>query len=252
MPTRHSDILRTADVARRCGYSTEQVRKLERSGVLPPAHRTPAGYRVYEQRHVDCALAYRALAEGVGPAAAAHMVRTAHAGPVADLLAMVDAAHTRLDTQRRDLATARTAAAAIAAEPIDAVHACDAMTVSELAGALGVRTSTLRHWDATGLVTPGRAGSGGARSYSPADVRDARIVHQLRQAGYRIDALRALLPDLRGTARWSDVLAGLEARRDSIHRRSRALLGAGAHLAAVLASRDPGPQPAPQSAAPSR
>lgn len=252
MPTRHGDILRTADVARRCGYSVEQVRKLERAGVLPPARRTPAGYRCYEQRHVDCALAYRALAAGAGPVEAARIVRAAHSGPAAELLAMVDAAHARLDTQRRDLAAARTAAAAIDAEPIDAVHSSDAMTVSELAGALGVRASTLRHWDAAGLVRPGRAAPSDARRYSPADVRDARIVHQLRQAGHRIDALRALLPGLRGTGCWRDVLAGLEARQDDIHRRSLALLGAGAHLAAVLAASDPGPRPVPPSPTPPR
>ncbi|WP_067855606.1 MerR family transcriptional regulator [Nocardia shimofusensis] len=249
MPTRHGGLLRTTDVARRSGYSAEQVRKLERSGVLPAAQRTPSGYRVYGQQHLDCALAYRALAAGAGPAEAARIVRTAHSGSLADLLTLVDAAHARLDTQRRDLAAARTAAAAIAAEPIDAVRPSDAMTVSELADALGVRPSTLRHWDAAGLVTPGRAAPGNARRYSPADVRDARIVHQLRHAGYRIDALRELLPGLRGSGRWSDVLAGLEAREDAIHRRSRALLGAGAHLDAVLMARDPVPRPAPPSAA---
>lgn len=248
MPTRHSDILRTIDVARHSGYSVEQVRKLERSGVLPAAHRAPSGHRVYRRQHLDCALAYRAVAVGAGPAAAARIVRAAHAGSLADLLALVDEAHTRLDTERRDLATARTAAAAIAAEPIDAVRPTDAMTVSELTEALGVRTSTLRHWDAAGLVTPGRATPGSARRYSPADVRDARIVHQLRQAGYRIDALRALLPDLRGAGRWSDVLAGLEARGDSIRRRSRALLEAGAHLDAVLATRDAVSRPTSSSA----
>ncbi|WP_040796098.1 MerR family transcriptional regulator [Nocardia higoensis] len=236
MPTRHSTALRTIDVARRSGYSAEQVRKLERSGILPPARRTPSGYRVYGQQHLDCALAYRALAAGTGPTQAAHIVRTAHSGPEADLLALMDTAHARLDIQRRDLAAARAAAAVIAAEPIDAVHPSDAMTIAELAGALGVRTSTLRHWDASGLVRPGRAGPNGARRYSPTDVRDARIVHQLRGAGYGIDALRTLMPDLRGTGRWSDVLAGLRARQDDIHRRSRALLGAGTHLDAVLAS----------------
>lgn len=237
MPIRHSGTFRTGDVARRSGYSAEQVRKLERSGVLPAAHRTPSGYRVYGRQHLDCALAYRDLAAGTSPGEAARIVRTAHSGPLDDLLALIDAAHARLDSQRRDLAAARAAAAAIAAEPIDAVDPSDAMTVSELAGALGVRASTLRHWDAAGLVKPARAAPNGARRYCPADVRDARIVHQLRQAGYRIDALRALLPDLRATGRWSDVLAGLEARQDSIHRRARALLAASAHLEAVLTVR---------------
>ncbi|HLS79378.1 MAG TPA: MerR family transcriptional regulator [Nocardia sp.] len=244
MPSRYSTPLRTVDVARASGYSAEQVRKLVRSGVLPAAHRTPSGHRRYRRWHLDCALAYRALAAGVGPAKAARLVRIAHAGDEAELLALLDAAHAGLDAERHTLAAARAAVAAIDAEPIEPVLPGDAMTVSELAGALGVRPSTLRHWDAEGLVMPGRTAPGGARSYSPADVRDARITHQLRRAGYRIDALRPLLADLR--ARRGDVLSALASRDEGIRRRSRALLTAGAHLDAVLAQRDPRP-PAPAS-----
>lgn len=54
--------MRTADVARRVGYSVQQVRNLERDGVLPPATRTATGYRIYGEVHLQSALAYRALA----------------------------------------------------------------------------------------------------------------------------------------------------------------------------------------------
>src|SRR5690606_19927964 len=117
-------------------------------------------------------------------------------------------------------------------------------TAAELAAARGARPPPRRPWDAGGLVLPGRTAPGGARSYSPADVRDARITHQLRRAGYRIDALRPLLADLR--ARRGDVLSALASRDEGMRRRSRALLTAGAHLDAVLAQRDPRP-PAPAS-----
>jgi hypothetical protein len=69
---------------------------------------------------------------------------------------------------------------------------------SELADVLGVQPSTLRHWDAEGLVVPDRTASRSERTYSPSDVRDARIVHQLRMAGYRIGPLKDLMPQLRG------------------------------------------------------
>ncbi|MEX2970150.1 MerR family transcriptional regulator [Streptomyces sp. C184] len=108
------------------------------------------------------------------------------------------------------------------------------MSVSELAAALGVRPSTLRHWDAEGLVVPDRLSPQGTRRYSPAHTRDARIVHQLRTAGYRIDPLRALMPELRRGHRSEDVEAALAARDASITARSRALLDAGVALAAVL------------------
>ena len=236
MRSRKSPFLRTVDVARRAGYSVQQVRNLERDGVLPPAARTGAGYRVYGEPHVRSALAYRALAAGTGPVEAKRIMRAAHGHPAAGLLARLDAAHGRLDAERRAARLARAAVEAIAAEPVGAVRPSDVMGISELAGALGVRPSTLRHWDAEGLVVPGRAAAGGARRYSPGEVAEARIVHQLRMAGYRIAPLRDLMPELRRAGGRDEVLSALAARDASIDGRSAALLAAAAELRAVISA----------------
>jgi DNA-binding transcriptional MerR regulator len=227
--------LRTAEVASRAGYSVQQVRNLERDGVLPTAARTPSGYRSYGEIHLRSALAYRALAAGVGPVEAKRIVRAAHREPVARVLALLDAAHAALDTERAELREAREAVRMISGEPIDDVRGSDAMSVSELATALGLRPSTLRHWDAERLVVPGRD-SRGTRRYTPAQVRDARIVHQLRLAGYRVEPLRALMPELRRSRRLEDVAAALAARDDAITARSRALFDGTAALSAVLSA----------------
>jgi len=206
------------------------VRNLERDGVLPPATRTAAGHRTYGETHLHATLAYRALAVGVGPTEAKEIVRSAHRRHVADVLARLDAAHARLDAERAELQRAEQAARAISSEPIADVRPSDSMGVAELAAALGVRPSTLRHWDAEGLVVPDRAGPRGTRHYTPSQVRDARIVHQLRLAGYRVPVLRDLVPRLRET----DVSAALASRDASIIVRSRALLQGAAALNALL------------------
>ncbi|MFD6278994.1 MerR family transcriptional regulator [Streptomyces sp. NPDC060209] len=234
MPTLKSSGMRTVDVARRAGYSVQQVRNLERDGVLPPATRTAAGYRIYGETHLQSALAYRALATGTNPVEAKRIVRAVHDRPTAEVLALLDAAHARLDRERTDLELAKEAAAAISADPIEDVRLSDSMSVSELAAALGVRPSTLRHWDAEGLAVPDRAHPRGSRRYSPAQVRDARIVHQLRSAGYRITPLRTLMPSLRRGHGREDVAAALATRDASIVARSRALLDAGVPLSRVL------------------
>ncbi|MGQ4597073.1 MerR family transcriptional regulator [Nocardia sp. R6R-6] len=226
--------MRTVDVARHTGYSVQQIRNLERDGVLPTALRTTAGYRRYGEIHLRCALAYRALAVGTGPVEAKRIIRAVHVRPISEVLDLLDAVHARLDRERVDLALAKRAAEAIAAEPIADVRASDTMSVSELATALGVRPSTLRHWDAERLVVANRVAARGIRRYSPAQVRDARIVHQLRRAGYRIDTLRALMTDLPRGNRSEDVAAALAARDASITARSRALLDAAAALSAVI------------------
>jgi len=227
---------RTIDIARQTGYSVQQVRNLERDGVLPRAGRTPAGYRIYAEPHLHSALAYRALAAGAGPVEAKRILRAAHRRPASEVLALLDAAHARLDTERRELKLAKEAAEAIAAEPIDGVRPSDSMSIAELATALGVRPSTLRHWDAEGLVVPRRDSVREPRRYPPDLVRDARIVHQLRLAGYRITPLKALMPQLRRAQRWDEVLNTLAARDANIDARSRALLEGAAALSAVLAA----------------
>lgn len=239
MPTLKSSVLRTIDVARGAGYSVQQVRDLERDGVLPPARRTAAGYRIYGDPHLRSAQAYRALAVATGPAGARRLVRAVHRCPVSEVLALLDAAHAGLDRERRDLRLAGEAVEALSAEPAGDVRPSDAMNVSELAAALGVRASTLRHWDATGLVVPDRLPPRARRRYTPAQVQDARIVHQLRAAGYRVDALRGLMPALRHGRGPEEVRAALAVREAGLAVRSRALLDAATALSALLAAAAP-------------
>ena len=86
--------LRTVDVARRAGYSVQQVRDLERDGVLPPVPRTGSGYRSWTGAHVHAVLAYRAVAAAIGPVEARRLLRAAYDDPPSQLLAFLDAAHT--------------------------------------------------------------------------------------------------------------------------------------------------------------
>lgn len=228
-----SQVSRTVDIARRAGYSVQQVRNLEREGVLPPATRTATGHRIYEEVHIHSALAYRALAVGAGPTEAKKILRAVHSGPISEALALLDAAHARLHIERIELGHAKQAVASISVEPIDDVHGADSMTIAELADALGVRPSTLRHWDIEGLLTADRSRQG-ARHYTPNQVRDARIVHQLRKAGYPIAHLRAVLPELQRAHRSEEVRSALAARDASITTRATAFLDAAAELRAAV------------------
>ncbi|MEU4837450.1 MerR family transcriptional regulator [Nocardia testacea] len=231
--SRNSAGLRTADIAGATGYSVQQIRNLERDGVLPPVPRTPGGYRMYGEAHLWAVRAYRALAAGTGPVEAKRILREAREQGPSRLFALLDRAHADLDRERRDLAFAREAARVIAGEPLGDIRPADAMSIAELSRALGVRPSTLRHWDAEGLVVPQRA-EGATRRYLPDDVRIARLVQQLRLAGYGISALRELIPWLRGAHGWDEIGRALAARDAGLDARSAALLEAGAALHMLL------------------
>ncbi|WP_345516160.1 hypothetical protein [Streptomyces yanii] len=96
------------------------MRNLERDGVLSLATRTAAGYRIYGEVHLHSALSYRALAVGTGPVEAKRIDRAVHQCRTSEVLALLDAAHARLDGERTDLKLAKEAAEVISAEPIEA------------------------------------------------------------------------------------------------------------------------------------
>ncbi|MFC1610924.1 helix-turn-helix domain-containing protein [Myxococcota bacterium] len=51
--TMQLDLLTVSDVAEVLGLGSSMVRKLDRTGVLPPCTRTKRGYRLYRREEVD-------------------------------------------------------------------------------------------------------------------------------------------------------------------------------------------------------
>ncbi|MFF0539633.1 MerR family transcriptional regulator [Streptomyces coelicoflavus] len=226
--------LRTVDLARAAGLSTQQVRNYEDAGVLPPAGRTDAGYRVFGERHREALLAYRALQPGYGAVTATRVMRAVHAGDVAGALALVDAAHAALHEERVALRVAGEALEALAGRDTDAPpprsgDGPHGLRIGEVAALVGVRTSALRVWEAAGLLVPGREHGTGYRVYGPADVRDARVVRTLRRSHHLFEQIRPVLEDLRRAGSSEVLRTAVEARGRALTVRTRSMLaGAGA------------------------
>lgn len=238
-PREHSQeaVLRTAQVSRASGYSAQQVRDLERLGVIPPASRASNRYRSYSPVHVRALRAYRALAAALGPVEARGMLTGIWELSIADAAALISAVHVRLATERERLLRAQAALHAVQADTASvASERDDAMTITELANALGVRTSTLRFWEKEGLATPQRVTSLQIRLYDPASIRALRIVAALRAAGYRIPAIREMLVSLDDLDGRDTTGRIVQQRLDELARRTVALLEAGADIAHILTS----------------
>ena len=236
------DALRPVDLARVAGVSTQQIRNYEAAGILPAAARSPSGYRRFDARHRRALLAYRALAQGCGPDGARRILRAVHEGDVPRALALVDAAHAELHEQRRALRETATALAAVAEQPADAAAAVrPAMRIGEVAAVLGVRTSALRVWEAAGLLVPGRERDTGYRRFGAADLRDARMVHLLRQSGYPLPQIRPVLDGLRRTGSSDALRDAITRRDDALTQRSHAMLDGAGYLHHYLAAQDAAP-----------
>ncbi|MBO1420308.1 MerR family DNA-binding transcriptional regulator, partial [Streptomyces sp. FH025] len=85
--------MRPADLAREHGISTQAVRNYERDGFLPPAERTPTGYRVYTEAHAAALRAYLALVSAHGHPAAGRIMTAVHADRLDEALTAVDLGH---------------------------------------------------------------------------------------------------------------------------------------------------------------
>ncbi|MGA4960146.1 MerR family transcriptional regulator [Streptomyces lavendulocolor] len=228
--------LRTVDVARESGYSVQQVRDLERSGVIPPAARSSNGYRSYTSAHVRALRAYRGLAGAVGPVSARKMLTELRTATVETAAAAISGVHVRLARERDEALRARRALHAIRSETDtpEPEQESDAMTITQLAAALGVRPSTLRFWELEGLVVPERVTALRARRYGLPAIRAARIVAALRGSGHGIPAVRDIMASLHRLDGAEETERILRRRLDLIAARTVALLRAGADLAAVV------------------
>lgn len=248
--------LTTAAVSTATGYSVQQIRDLEALKVISPAPRAGNGYRRFAATHVRDLRAYRDLATAIGPVDARRAMREIRSLPPDEAASLVSSFHSALDREREGALAAQQALRAIRAEA-EAESAPDggggnggaegdgdgdAMTITELADALGVRTSTLRFWEKSGLLTPERVTTraGSARRYPLPAIREARIVAALRAAGYRIPDARDAVTALRDLRDIGRSLRALDSRIDAIAQRTLALLRAGAILHEIIANRPPG------------
>ncbi|TKG64282.1 MerR family transcriptional regulator [Prauserella endophytica] len=225
---------RTAQLATASGYSVQQVRDLERLGVITPAGRGANGYRQFTDEHLLALRAYRSLATAVGPVVARQTLRDVRALPLAEAAARVSELHVLLAKERRDVLAALSAVRAIQAEaPVEADE--EPMSITQLSDALGVRSSTLRFWEQEGLVVPERVTSQAARRYPPAAIREARIAAALRAAGYRIPDVRRTIEAVRRHADLDDLAETLHDRLTTIAQRTVSLLTAGTAITHLIA-----------------
>ncbi|MET7736149.1 MerR family transcriptional regulator [Streptomyces sp. NPDC005402] len=224
--------MRTVDVARESGYSVQQVRDLERLGVIPPAVRADNGYRSYTLLHVHALRAYRGLAAAVGPVEARRLLAELRTATITEAASAVDEVHARLARERAEVLRAQRALEGVRAE--EEGRDDDFMTITQLAEALGVRSSTLRFWEEEGLVLPERVTTLRARRYGPAAIGAARVVVALRAGGYGIPAVREVMGSLDGLDGVEDARRILRGRLERLAARSVALLRAGTDLSAVV------------------
>ncbi|MFI5720492.1 TioE family transcriptional regulator [Nocardia sp. NPDC051750] len=200
--------LRPTDLAREHGLSTQAVRNYERDGFLPPAERTPSGYRVYTEVHAAALRAYLALVAAYGHALGGRIMTEIHHGELDNALISIDRGHQQLLRDRETLDAVRKATGHLTAatSPITGRPPGTTRTVGELARHLRLTPATVRKWEVAGILTPTRDPATGYRIYRAPDIRDAELAHLLRRGGYGLHHIATVVEQIR-TAGGTDALA---------------------------------------------
>lgn len=232
--------LRPVDLARRHGLSTQAVRNYEDAGILPPAARTESGYRAYTERHAQALAAFIALIPAHGHRTATAIMQAVNRSETDAALKLIDESHAQLLDDRRTLQAVAEALRALApAKPVES----GVTFIGPLARKLGIRPATLRKWERAGLVQPGRDPRTGYRVYTGADVRDARLAHQLRRGGYLLEQIAPLIAQVRAAGGQEPLESALHEWRGRLSARGRAMIKGAAALDAYLTAHMEKPAP---------
>jgi len=233
--------LRPVDLARAHGLSTQAIRNYEAAGILPAADRTPHGYRTYTSLHAAALRAFLALAPGHGHRTATSIMRAVHQDTTDEAFRLIDESHAQLLDDRRTLQAVERALRDLDPGSVPAaVPATPGTFIGPLARHLGIRPATLRKWERAGLVRPRRDPLTGYRVYDEADVRDARLAHQLRRGGYLLEQIAPLIGQVRAAGGLEPLETALRDWHARLSARGRALLTGAAELETYLALRERG------------
>jgi DNA-binding transcriptional MerR regulator len=230
--------LRPVDLAREHGLSAQAVRNYEEEGILPTAGRTPSGYRIYTPLHARALRAFVALVPAHGHGTATGVMRAVNAGDVDAALTLLDESHAQLLRDRETLAAVEKALRDLtSSETPAAPRRGEEVFIGQLARRLGVGPATLRKWERAGLLNPRRDPETGYRVYSPADVRDSRLAHQLRRGGYLLRQIAPLIEQVRHAGGVGPLEATLDGWRARLTTRGLSMLAAAAELSAYVENR---------------
>lgn len=181
--------LRTSDLARAAGVHPNTVRLYADWGLIPPVERSPSGYRLFTQRHLDCLrlarMIYAAPYPGRGfRALGSEIIQCA---VIDDWPSALEKAHEHMALVRAELGQAETAANVLEhwAQNM-AVNSEDepSLAIGEISKLLSVSIDVIRNAERNGLITVPRNSYNNYRLFGKREIERLRIIRVLSKAGY--------------------------------------------------------------------
>lgn len=192
--------LRTSDLARAVGVHVNTVRLYEQWGLIPPAERSPSGYRRFTPHHLDCMVLARMIFAPPYPGRALRLAGVAVIVQAVsgDLGGALEQAYQYQAQVQAEQAQAEAAAALLErwAQGTPAQPVGKALQTSEAARLLKVSVDILRNWERNGLISVPRNPDNLYRRYGTAEIERLRVIRMLSRAGYSTMAILRMLTQL--------------------------------------------------------
>ncbi|MEW5961613.1 MAG: MerR family transcriptional regulator [Chloroflexota bacterium] len=192
--------LRTSEISKAVGVHPNTVRLYEQWGFLSPVARSPSGYRLFTEFHLDQMRLARLALHGGWPGRAIRrsalaLVRQTASGDLAAALAQAKHHLTLVQAER--------AQAEAAADFLDrwargniAEATSKPLSIGQTAQLLDVTIDMLRNWERNGLLAVPRHPGTGYRRYGLAEIGRLRVIRLLLRAGYSMMAVLRMLLQL--------------------------------------------------------
>lgn len=185
----------TKEVATRFGIHSNTVRFYDDQGYLSPVERTPRGYRIFTDLHLEQIRILRCLFFGDWPG---KNIRTASLLLVAKLKewdreALEKELKEYLGVIEGEMAKAREAMELLAGGDGPQGVSVKDLTAAEASAIVGVTRGTLRNWERNNLLQVPRSRPHGKRFFTSGELRKLKVIYFLRTAGYSIAAIHVYL-----------------------------------------------------------
>jgi DNA-binding transcriptional MerR regulator len=193
--------LRTTDLARVVGIHPNTVRRYADWGLIPPVERSPTGYRLFTQRHLDCLqlarMVYLAPYPGRGFRALGNeIIQRAVAD---DWPGALEKAHEHLVAVKIELERADEAANLLehwAQTLTESRPDEEPLSIGEVSKLLGVSLDVIRNWERSGFLQVPRNSYNNYRLFGQKEIERMQIIRMLSQAGYSHMAILRMFLEL--------------------------------------------------------
>jgi DNA-binding transcriptional MerR regulator len=199
--------LRTSDLARLVGVHPNTVRKYADWGLIPPVERSPSGYRLFTQQHLDCMRLARLIYSAPYPGRGFRALGTEviHRAVEDDWQDALEKARTHLELVKAELKRAEDAADLLEhwAQKTETISEEESpLSIGEVSELLGVSIDVIRNAERNGLITVPRNTYNNYRLFGKKEIERLRIIRMLTKAGYsHMSILRMFLELDRGNTR---------------------------------------------------